>query len=141
VNGFFDRFKDQPGTDRPRSGKKSARRKRLHAPGIRFVKGTVPFPVLGQAWRLHHAAPLVLLAIKSELDIQRWRTDDASDPEVAVTSSLCAQLGLSRSARLRAVHALETAGLVTVVWTDRCAPRVRLAPGLFDEGKITVREI
>ena len=28
--------------------------------------------------------------------------------------------------------------MITVTWADRRAPKVRLAPGLFDEGKITV---
>jgi hypothetical protein len=134
--GKYERFKAKPEEIKP---KRRVRRKRLHAPNVRFVKGTVSFPVLGQAWRLHHAAPLVLLAIKSEVDIQRWRTDD-DNSEVAVTASLCSQLGLSRDARLRAVKALEGAGLLTATWTTRRAPRVRLAPDLFEEGKITVSE-
>jgi hypothetical protein len=96
--------------------------------------------VLGQAWRLHHAAPLVLLAIKSEMDIQRWRTGE-DNPEVAVTSALCAQLGLSCHARLRGVRALEAAGFISVTWNGRRAPLVRLAPDLFDEGKIAVRKL
>jgi hypothetical protein len=116
------------------------RSKRLHAPGVRFVKGTVPLSVLGQAWRLHHAAPLVLLAIKSEVDIQRWRTRE-NNSEVTVTSVLCAQLGLSRHARLRGVRALEAAGLISVTWERLRAPLVRLVPGLFDEGKIAVRKL
>ena len=137
----FDRFRAKEPIKLGRVKRaKPARPKRLHAPNVRFVKGTVPFPVLGQAWRLHHAAPLVLLAIKSEVDIQRWRTGE-DNPEIAVTSALCAQLGLSRDARLRGVKALETAGLLTVTWIDHRAPRVGLAPGLFDEGKITVAEV
>jgi hypothetical protein len=114
------------------------RKQRLHAPGIRFVRGTIPFPVLGQAWRLCHAALPVLLAIKSETDLQRWRTGE-DDIEVAVTAALCAQLAVSRDQRLRALRALEAAGMISVTWADRSAPRVRLAPGLFDEGKLEVR--
>jgi hypothetical protein len=116
------------------------RLKQLHAPGVRFVKGPVPLSVLGQAWRLHRAAPLVLLAIKSEVDVRRWRTRE-DNPEVAVTSALCAQLGLSRNARLRGLRALEAAGLIGVTWEIRRAPLVRLVSGLFDEGKIAVRKL
>jgi hypothetical protein len=117
--------------------KLAKQRKQLHAPGIRFTKGTIPHPMFGQA-RLHKAAPLVLLAIKSEVDIQLWR--GVEHPEVAVTAALCAQLAISRDQRLRALHALEAAGMISVTWADRRAPRVRLAPGLFDEGKITVHK-
>ena len=80
----------------------------------------------------------MLLAIKREVDIQRWRHPEETEPEIAVTSALCDQLGVSPDARVRAVRALESAGLITVSWADRRAPKVRLAPGLFDEGKIMV---
>ena len=41
-------------------------------------------------------------------------------------------------ARVRAIKAMEAAGLTTVTWSERRAAKIRLAPGLFDEGKITV---
>ena len=113
--------------------------RRLYGPDVRWALGPLPFPLLGQAYRLHPAGPLVLLAIKSEVDIQRWRHPEEAEPEVAVTSALCDQLGLNPDTRVRAVRALESAGLITVSWADRRAPKVRLAPGLFDEGKIEVR--
>jgi hypothetical protein len=124
---------------RQRISPQASKAKRLFAPGVRFIRGPVSQALLGQAWRLHHAAPLVLLAIKSEIDIQRWR--EADDLEVAVTAQLCADFGLSRNTRLRAVRALEAAGMLTASWADRRAPRVRLAPGLFDEGKISVQRV
>jgi hypothetical protein len=120
-----------------RSSPQTLKLRKLFGPGVRFVKGPLPASLLGQTYRLHHAAPLVLMAIQSEVDIQNWRKVD--DPEVAVTTALCAEFGVGRDARLRAIHALEAAGLITVIWADRRAPRVRLAPGLFEEGKITVR--
>ena len=128
---------------------KVRRARKVFKPGIRLVLGPLPFPVLGQAWRLHAAAPLVLLAIKSEVDIRRWRARQIRDTTgrnapknkpIAVTSALCEQLGLGRDSRLRAIRALESAGMITVEWSSRRAPRVRLAAGLFDEGKIWVMQ-
>ena len=139
TKGKYDRFEFRPDQLKSIGVKRRAKRpKKLHAPDVRFVKGTMPFSLLGQAFKLHPAAPLVLLAIKSEADIQYWRGND--DPEVAVTSKLCSQLNLTRDQRLRALRALEAAGLISVAWASRRAPRVRVAPGLFDEGKITVVE-
>jgi hypothetical protein len=129
----------RPGHRRKRrSSPQAFRARRLYGPDVRWVKGPLPFTLLGQAYRLHHAGVLVLLAIKREVDIQRWRCTDEADPEITVTSATCDQLGLGRDARLGAIRALEAAGLITVTWAERRAPKVRLAPGLFEEGKITV---
>jgi hypothetical protein len=126
-----------------RQQRRKPARKQLYDTGIRFTK-SIAHPLLGQAWRRHHAAPLVLMAIKSEYDLQRWRNRrrvDPPEPEIAISSKLCAQLGLSRDARLRGLRALEELGWITVIRSTRKAPVVRIIPGLFDEGKITVSSV
>ena len=138
MGDVFDRLERTPKRKR-RPSPQTLKARRLYGPDVRWVAGPVPFSLLGQAYHLHPAGPLVLLAIKREVDIQRWRHSKEPEPEVAVSSALCDQLGISPDARVRAVRALESAGLITVTWADRRAPKVRLAPGLFDEGKIEVR--
>ena len=142
MGDVFDRLdaaSEQPSRRKRRPSPQTLKARRLYGPDVRWVAGPVPFSLIGQAYRLHRAALPVLLAIKREVDIQRWRRPEETEPEVAVTSALCDQLGVSSDARVRAVRALASAGLITVSWADRRAPKVRFAPGLFDEGKIEVR--
>jgi hypothetical protein len=141
MGDVFDRpglLPKRPAKGERRPSPQALKARHLYGPDVRWVKGPLPFALIGQACRLHRAALPVLLAIKREVDIQRWHRPKETEPEIAVTSALCDQLGLSSDARIRGVRALESAGLVTATWSDRRAPRVRLAVGLFDEGKITV---
>ena len=142
VGDVFDRpdaFHQRSTKRKRRPSPQALQARRMYGPDVRWVKGPLPFSLIGQACRLHRAALPVLLAIKRGVDIQLWSHPEEPDPEITVTSALCEQLGVSSDARVRAVRALESAGLITVTWADRRAPKVRLAPGLFDEGKIEVR--
>jgi hypothetical protein len=137
----FDRLSGVPQrrVRQKRPSSQAFRARRKYGPDVHWVKGPIPFPLIGQSYRLHRAALPVLLAIKRAVDIQLWRNPSDPNPEIAVTSSLVAQMGITPDTRVNAIRSLEAAGLVTVVWFGRRAPRVRLADGLFDEGKITVR--
>jgi hypothetical protein len=139
-----DVFDSLPAAPRKRRNRRppssqAFRARRLYGPDVHWVKGPIPFPLLGQAYRLHRAAIPVLLAIKRAVEIQIWRDPRNLNREIAVTSALVKQIGITSDTRVKAIRALEAAGLVTVTWSTRRAPRVRLADGLFDEGKITVR--
>ena len=99
-----------PSRSNRRPSPQAFKARRLYGPDVRWVQGPLPFSLLGQAYRLHPAAIPVLLAIKREVDIQRWRRPEEPEPEIAVTSALCDQLGVSHDARVRAVRALEARG-------------------------------
>jgi hypothetical protein len=138
----FNRLDGLPKRTRRRSNRRPSpqafKARKLYGPDVRWVQGPLPFSLLGQAFRLHPAAIPVLLAIKREVDIQRWRNPAEPEPEIVVTTAVCDQLGVSHDARIRAIRAMEAAGLMTATWSKGRAPKVRIAPGLFDEGKITV---
>jgi hypothetical protein len=91
-----------------------------------FVKGPVDLRVLGRAFQAHSAAPLILLALKRGIDMNKGERS-----VFAVTTKFCEGLNISTNSRLRAVRALEAEGMITVNWIDKKAPLVRLAKGLF----------
>jgi hypothetical protein len=100
-----------------------------HSGRERFTLGPIPHRVLARARAAHKDGPLVLLAIKAARDISVALGDDE---EIAVTQAVCAQIGVPRNSKLRAIRALEEAGLLTVSWHPYRAPRVKLPPRLFE---------
>jgi len=110
-----------------RAAKKRAEKPRPQRKSAKcFVMGPIPMHVLGRAFKAHSAAPLILLALKRELDMKRRR-----EAVIAVTAKLCEGLNISTNSRLRAVRALEAEGMIAVNWIGRKAPLVQLADWLF----------
>jgi hypothetical protein len=107
-------------------GRKLRANKRAHG---MYVKGDIPHETLGRADQAGAHALAILLLLKTKADFQRLL--DESEVEVVCSDEFTHALGLTTNARLRAIRALEAAGMITVEWSRRRAPRVRLVSGLF----------
>ena len=93
----FDQLDGMPKRTRRRSSRRPSpqalKARKLYGPDVRWVQGPLPFTLLGQAFRLHRAAIPVLLAIKREVDIQRWRNPDEPEPEIGRDDGLVRPAG------------------------------------------------
>jgi hypothetical protein len=74
----------------------------------RFLKGPVPLAVLQQAARRPGKSLALYLAIRHRIDLRGM-------PEVSLPAEYLATWGISKYSKLRAIAALERAGLVRVV--------------------------
>src|SRR5271154_3990868 len=79
-----------------------------HRPGRRFLKGPIPWEGLCTAAKMPGQALAVFLAI-------HHRTAITGADTVTLSKHLLAELGVSRDAKARALHALEEGSLVKVV--------------------------
>ena len=85
----------------------------------RFLKGPVPWPWLAAAARLPGQALAVGLAL--------WRLSGATrSMTVKLSTSEVAGLGVSRSAKARALQALATGGLVAIEQLPGSIPRITI---------------
>ena len=74
----------------------------------RFLKGPINLDLLQRAARLPGKALIVLLAL-------RHRADLRGSPEVTLPTDYLAQWGVGQTAKVRALGALEGAGLIRIV--------------------------
>lgn len=86
----------------------------------RFLKGPIPLQDIAAASRLPGRALAVFLAIHHRVALTR-------NPEVTLPKRLLAELGVTKDAKARALHALEAAGIVRVERQRGRAPKIRLA--------------
>ena len=103
--------------DTPTTAQLRARKKMKRAQ--RFVLGPLPWPWLCSLALCHPRALELALTIK-------MLSDTAGREEVALSSTLIAELGLGRESKRRALAALETAGLVEVKRMSGRLPLVSL---------------
>jgi hypothetical protein len=83
----------------------------------KFLKGPVPWPWIEKAARLPGKSLVVGLAL--------WRLAGAMKSRtVRLANSETEALGISRSAKSRALHELEHVGLVAVMRRNGCLPKV-----------------
>jgi DNA polymerase I len=94
-----------------------------------FVKGPIPWSVVAKAAAAHSVGLILLLRIKMALDMSDRRL--VKDGFVKVTKALCRNIPGSSDTRLRAIAALEKAGLVEVTRRRRSGTLVRPVKGLF----------
>jgi hypothetical protein len=85
----------------------------------RFLKGPIPLQPIARAARLPGQALAVYLAVHHRAALTRSDT-------VTLPKGLLEQFGVTRDAKARALHALETASLVAVERNSGKTARVRL---------------
>ena len=84
-----------------------------------FLAGRFPLEWLSRAARAHPRGLEMLLLTKRAVDMAR-------EQPVTVPDELCAEFGVTRQTRYRALRALEAAGLIRVEWHNGRLPRIRL---------------
>ena len=98
---------------------KRLKAERSHRRTTRYVKGTIPWNIIAAAARAHPKGLALYLAVKMV-------NDTTGNPEVAVPSGLCAELGIGREMKRRILRALADVGLITVNQSPGRLTRVRL---------------
>ena len=88
-------------------------------PTYRFLKGPIPLTALCAASRLPGQALAVFMAI-------HHRTALTGNSRVTLPKKLLEELGVSRDAKARALHALEAASLIAVERASGRAARIKL---------------
>jgi hypothetical protein len=96
-------------------------------PTYRFLKGPIPWIGLCAAARLPGQALAVFVAV-------HHRATLPGNATVTLPKNLLAELGVSRDAKARALHALEEASLVAVERIKGRAARVTIRPSDHRDG-------
>jgi len=111
---------------------KRLKAERSHRRTTRYVEGAIPWSIITAASRAHPMGLALYLAIKMVIDT-------TGNPEVAVPSDLCADLGIGREMKRRILRALANAGLITISQSPGRLTRVRLAPIATDKADKVAR--